>query len=80
MADKIKDEIERKLTKALDKIADMYAEKIADGSLTASEQKNFIQLLKDNDINLEVKQGSPLEGLLSDEDFDDMEEWSEKFN
>lgn len=77
---KIKSRIETKLTEAMENLTDFYVDKIKANEMSDKEQKNFIQLLKDNSINIEVKSGTPLADLLGDDDFDDMEESYQSYN
>jgi len=69
-----KREIERKLTEALDALVEYYKSKAKDKEgLSPSEQKNLIQLLKDNHVTIDIRKGIPLESILNG-DFSDLDE------
>jgi hypothetical protein len=61
----IKGQIEEKLTDALDKTVEFYLNKLRDGDLSAAEQKNLIQLFRDNQITIDPKSANPLEDLVN---------------
>lgn len=58
---------EQKLTKLADLLTDFFIQKARDGDLTANEQKQVLQMLKDNGITIEQGQADPL-AALTDQD------------
>lgn len=58
---------EQKLTKLADLLTDFFIQKARDGDLTANEQKQVLQMLKDNGITIEQGQADPL-AALADQD------------
>jgi hypothetical protein len=63
MASNLEKELEGLLT---DLISDMRRKLRSKDGLTASEVKNMIELLKNNDITCEIKQGEIPDGMLED--------------
>lgn len=66
---------EEKLTQVFDNLVEFYIKKLKDNDLSASEQKNLVQLLKDNNITIDPKQKDPLEAIANG-DFTDIN-WEE---
>lgn len=64
---------EEKLGQLLDILADYYKGKLAEGDLSANEQKNLIQLLRDNGVTAEPKAGDPLYDIING-NFEGLEE------
>lgn len=69
---------EEKLSVLLDLLADYYKEKIKAGELSSNEQKNLIQLLRDNNITVEPNSGTPLDDILNG-DFTGLDEAVEQY-
>jgi len=59
------EKIEEKLTNALDTMVEFYLKKLAKKELSAAEQKNLIQLLRDNKITIDPKFQDPLESIAN---------------
>ena len=55
--------IEEKLTQLMDLTVDLFIQKAEDGDLSANEQRQVIQLLRDNGVNIESGQTDPLKAL-----------------
>jgi len=66
---------EEKLTDLLDCLTDFFKEKLINGELTAAEQKNVVQLLRDNGITIDTKEADPLK-QIAEGNFDDID-WEE---
>jgi len=66
---------EEKLTQVFDNLVEFYIKKLKDNDLSASEQKNLVQLLKDNNITIDPKHKDPLEAIANG-DFTDID-WEE---
>ncbi len=64
MADK--NELEQELTRLLTDLVKQMRDRLKEGELTASEVKNMIELLKNNNITFEVKKGEIPDGMLDD--------------
>lgn len=69
---------EEKLSVLLDMLAEYYKGKIADGELFSNEQKNLIQLLRDNNITAEPNSGTPIDDILNG-NFEGLDEAVEQF-
>lgn len=61
MADMSK--MEEKLTNLMDLTVDMLIQKARDGELSANEQRQVFQLLRDNGVNIEASKADPLQAL-----------------
>lgn len=57
--------LEEKLTQLMDLTVDMFIQKAKDGDLSANEQRQVIQLLRDNGVNIESGQADPLSALAN---------------
>lgn len=55
---------EEKLTKLMDLLTDFYIEKAQDKNLSANEQRQVIQLLRDNGVNIEAGKADPLQDIV----------------
>ena len=62
--------IEATLTSLLEESIISLRNKIKSGEATASDMKNAIQLLKDNNITFDVKKGDMPDGILDDLPFE----------
>lgn len=58
----------------LELLGEYYESKLKSGELSAQDQKNLIQLLRDNNITIDPSTGEPLSGILDGDftSFDDM--------
>ena len=64
MAKKGRD-LEQFFSMLLEKLGEFYEQKLNEGDLSSQDQKNLIQLLKDNNITIDPVSGEPLEGILN---------------
>jgi hypothetical protein len=64
MANEKKKQVKAKMLDLLDATTDFLRARIASGEAGAQEVKNIIQLLKDNNIDTDIKEGEPLAELL----------------
>lgn len=62
--------LEQELSDLLVEMVRSFREKIKNGEATASDMKNAIQLLKDNNITYDVKKGEIPDGILDDLPFE----------
>lgn len=74
-----KRQTEEKLHELLDILSDYFKQKLADGNLSANEQKNLIQLLRDNNITIEPNSGTPLDDIV-DGNFEGLEDSVEQYH
>ena len=65
-----RDELETELTGLLTDLVKQMRDRLKSGDLTASEVKNMIELLKNNGITCEVREGEIPEGMLDDLPYD----------
>lgn len=65
--------IEEKLTRLMDLTVDLFIQKAKDGDLSANEQRQVIQLLRDNGVNIELDKADPLK-VIAEGDISGLED------
>lgn len=60
-----KSQAEEILTELLEQLGSFYKEKIEEKQLSAAEQKNLIQLLRDNQITVDPTEANPLDSIIN---------------
>lgn len=72
-----KEQLENTLESLLQLVANELVERVSSGRAEHQDISNAIKLLKDNHVNVDVKQGDPLDILSEKLPFDSLQDFSD---